>query len=108
MILDGDNETSFMLVDEEFKEDTELEGSYKLEAVKVSAIRQDESPQQQMPTESTSPMGKKRAASKAESVQNEALSLIEDFDGFANKCSTRELKLMRDIIDQNLEMREDN
>lgn len=60
-----------------------------------------------MPTESTS-LGKKRAASKAESVQNEALSLIEDFDGFANKCSTRELKLMRDIIDQNLEMREDN
>lgn len=90
MILDGDNETSFMLVDE------------------ASAIRQDESPQQQIPTESTPPKGKKRAASKAESVQNSALSLIEDFDGFANKCSTRELKLMRDIIDQNLEMREDN
>ena len=108
MILDGDNETSLMFVDEEFKEDTELQGSCKLEAVKVSAIHQDESPRQQMPTESTSPMGKKRAATKAESVQNEALSLIEDFDGFANKCSTRELKLMRDIIDQNLEMREDN
>jgi hypothetical protein len=111
MILDGDNETSFMLVDDEFKEDTELEGSYKLEAVKVSAIHQDESPRQQMPTESTPPMGKKRAASQAESVQNEALSLIEDFDGdfdgFANKCSTRELKRMRDIIDKHLEMRED-
>jgi hypothetical protein len=115
MILDGDNETSFMLVDDEFKEDTELEGSYKLEAVKVSAIHQDESPRQQTPTESTPPLEKKRAASQAqaqaESVQNEALSLIEDFDGdfdgFANKCSTRELKRMRDIIDKHLEMRED-
>ena len=45
MILDGDNETSFVLVDE------------------ASAIRQDESPQQQIPTESSPPKGKKRAAS---------------------------------------------